>query len=136
MGFIEAKEDELILECLESLAKIFDNVSEEYVSPVLVNLCLRLKPALENVCLSLSFSLSLFLSLSLSALSFVCLMLRDCCSLPTQETEKVRANAFTLFGTLSNFGKGSDAFMEQLHACLPSLLVHSNDESRDVRGVE
>ena len=49
MGFIESKEDELILESLDSLAKIFDNVSEEFVSPVLVNVCLRLKPAFENV---------------------------------------------------------------------------------------
>lgn len=53
-----------------------------------------------------------------------------------QENDKVRANAFTLFGVLHNFGAGNDAFMEQLHLALPSLLVHTNDEVREVRGVE
>ena len=48
---------------------------------------------------------------------------------------KMRAAAFNLFGTLWHFGQKSarDVFYAQIHANLPLLLLHVNDESNDVR---
>jgi hypothetical protein len=48
---------------------------------------------------------------------------------------KMRANAFAAFGILSNFGVGSrlDAFVEQVHATFPRLILHLHDEDLGVR---
>jgi hypothetical protein len=48
---------------------------------------------------------------------------------------KMRAAAFTLFGTLWHFGQKSarDVFYAQIHANLALLLLHVNDESADVK---
>jgi hypothetical protein len=78
---------------------VFDLVDEARVAPVLVNLCNRVRPAMEN------------------------------------QNGKMRAAAFQLFGSLWHFGqKGArDVFFAQIHANLPLLLLHTNDENQDVR---
>ncbi|KAI3447537.1 hypothetical protein Pfo_004202 [Paulownia fortunei] len=48
---------------------------------------------------------------------------------------KIRANAFAAFGALSNYGFGSqhDAFLEQVHAAFPRLVLHLHDDDLGVR---
>ncbi|XP_020263565.1 protein SHOOT GRAVITROPISM 6 isoform X2 [Asparagus officinalis] len=48
---------------------------------------------------------------------------------------KMRSNAFAAYGELSNFGVGSQhqAFVEQVHATLPRLIVHLYDDELSVR---
>uniref|UniRef100_A0A5B6ZUL3 Uncharacterized protein n=1 Tax=Davidia involucrata TaxID=16924 RepID=A0A5B6ZUL3_DAVIN len=48
---------------------------------------------------------------------------------------KMRANAFAAFGALSNYGVGSqrEAFLEQVHATLPRLVLHLHDDDFGVR---
>ncbi|XP_008462510.1 protein SHOOT GRAVITROPISM 6 isoform X1 [Cucumis melo] len=47
----------------------------------------------------------------------------------------IRANAFTAFGVLSNYGVGqqSEAFIEQVHATIPRLVLHVYDDDVSVR---
>ncbi|CAA6662595.1 unnamed protein product [Spirodela intermedia] len=48
---------------------------------------------------------------------------------------KMRSNAFSAFGALSNYGIGAerDAFLEQVHAALPRLILHVHDDDLTVR---
>ncbi|KAG8374197.1 hypothetical protein BUALT_Bualt11G0106000 [Buddleja alternifolia] len=48
---------------------------------------------------------------------------------------KIRANAFAAFGALSSYGVGPqhDAFLEQVHATFPRLVLHLHDDDLDVR---
>jgi len=52
-----------------------------------------------------------------------------------KENEEIRAASFNLFGSLFRFGSGSakDAFYEQLHNNLPSVILHLNDDAESVR---
>ncbi|KAJ4833816.1 Protein SHOOT GRAVITROPISM 6 [Turnera subulata] len=47
----------------------------------------------------------------------------------------MRANAFAAFGAMSNFGVGAlrEIFLEQIHATLPRLVLHLNDDDLIVR---
>ncbi|KAK9289631.1 hypothetical protein L1049_007789 [Liquidambar formosana] len=49
--------------------------------------------------------------------------------------EKMRANAFAAFGSLSNYGVGAqhEPFLEQVHAALPRLVLHLHDDDLSVR---
>ncbi|KAK9124088.1 hypothetical protein Sjap_013690 [Stephania japonica] len=49
--------------------------------------------------------------------------------------EKMRANAFAAFGSLSKYGDGAhrEAFLEQVHVVLPRLILHVHDDDLDVR---
>ncbi|KAM3689336.1 hypothetical protein ACB098_09G040300 [Castanea mollissima] len=48
---------------------------------------------------------------------------------------KMRANAFAAFGALSNYGFGAqhEAFVEQVHATIPRLVLHLHDDGINVR---
>ncbi|XP_020094313.1 protein SHOOT GRAVITROPISM 6 isoform X2 [Ananas comosus] len=48
---------------------------------------------------------------------------------------KLRSNAFAAYGALSNYGVGSQhqAFLEQVHATLPRLILHLHDDDLNVR---
>ncbi|KAG5556798.1 hypothetical protein RHGRI_007155 [Rhododendron griersonianum] len=48
---------------------------------------------------------------------------------------KIRANAFAAFGALSSYGVGvqREAFLEQVHAALPRLVLHLHDDDLIVR---
>ncbi|KAK6126257.1 hypothetical protein DH2020_040002 [Rehmannia glutinosa] len=48
---------------------------------------------------------------------------------------KIRANAFAAFGVLCNYGFGPqrDAFLEQVHAAFPRLVLHLHDDDIGVR---
>ncbi|KAL2487315.1 Protein SHOOT GRAVITROPISM 6 [Abeliophyllum distichum] len=48
---------------------------------------------------------------------------------------KIRANAFAAFGALGRYGVGEqrDAFLEQVHATLPRLVLHLHDDDFGIR---
>ncbi|GAU20350.1 hypothetical protein TSUD_338320 [Trifolium subterraneum] len=48
---------------------------------------------------------------------------------------KMRASSFAVFGALSNYGIGTlrEAFVEQVHAAIPRLVLHLHDEDASVR---
>ncbi|KAG6693496.1 hypothetical protein I3842_09G003400 [Carya illinoinensis] len=48
---------------------------------------------------------------------------------------KMRANAFAAFGALSTYGFGAqrEAFVEQVHAAIPRLVLHLHDDNISVR---
>lgn len=48
---------------------------------------------------------------------------------------KMRSNAYAAYGALSNYGVGSQhqAFLEQVHATLPRLILHLHDDDLSVR---
>ncbi|MQL94832.1 hypothetical protein Taro_027491 [Colocasia esculenta] len=48
---------------------------------------------------------------------------------------KMRSNAFLAYGVLSNYGVGTqhEAFLEQVHATLPRLILHVHDDDVTVR---
>ncbi|XP_043542330.1 maestro heat-like repeat-containing protein family member 1 [Chiloscyllium plagiosum] len=50
------------------------------------------------------------------------------------ESDKLRAAAFSVFGSLARFGDGQPepAFLEHVHASLVSLVLHLNDSSGEV----
>jgi len=50
--------------------------------------------------------------------------------------DEMRSASFTLFGTLSRFGlndQALDAFFEQIHMNMPSVLLHINDTNEEVQ---
>lgn len=98
MSSIDDQNEILALEAMNGLSKVFKIVEESRISPILVNVCHRIKPAFDK------------------------------------ENNEVRTAAFTLFGALHRFGCGSgaDAFYEQIHDNLPSLILHLNDENSNV----
>ncbi|XP_022767234.1 protein SHOOT GRAVITROPISM 6-like isoform X5 [Durio zibethinus] len=57
------------------------------------------------------------------------------CLLMISMNVKMRADSFAAFGALSNYGVGAnkDAFLEQIHATLPRLILHLYDGDLAVR---
>ncbi|XP_045795656.1 protein SHOOT GRAVITROPISM 6 isoform X1 [Trifolium pratense] len=56
-------------------------------------------------------------------------------NLQTSMNAKMRASSFAVFGALSNYGIGAlrEAFVEQVHAAIPRLVLHLHDEDSSVR---
>ncbi|KAF7818681.1 protein SHOOT GRAVITROPISM 6 isoform X1 [Senna tora] len=56
-------------------------------------------------------------------------------NLQTSMNAKMRASSFAAFGVLSNYGIGAqrEAFVEQVHAAVPRLVLHLHDEDISVR---
>ncbi|PSS04621.1 Protein SHOOT GRAVITROPISM like [Actinidia chinensis var. chinensis] len=56
-------------------------------------------------------------------------------NIQTCMNSNIRANAFAAFGALSNYGVGAqrEAFLEQVHAALPRLVLHLHDDDLSVR---
>ncbi|CAI0469322.1 unnamed protein product [Linum tenue] len=56
-------------------------------------------------------------------------------SLQVSMNPKMRANAFAAFGSLSSYGVGGqhEAFLEQIHAAMPRLVLHLHDDDLSVR---
>ncbi|PPS15065.1 hypothetical protein GOBAR_AA05489 [Gossypium barbadense] len=57
------------------------------------------------------------------------------CLLMISMNVKMRADAFAAFGALSNYGiqAHKDAFLEQIHATLPRLILHLHDDELSIR---
>ncbi|XP_020212119.1 protein SHOOT GRAVITROPISM 6 isoform X1 [Cajanus cajan] len=56
-------------------------------------------------------------------------------NLQTSMNARMRASSFAVFGALSNYGIGAlkEAFVEQVHAAVPRLVLHLHDEDFSVR---
>ncbi|XP_061352593.1 protein SHOOT GRAVITROPISM 6 isoform X2 [Gastrolobium bilobum] len=56
-------------------------------------------------------------------------------NLHTSMNAKMRASSFAAFGALSNYGIGAlnEAFVEQVHAAVPRLVLHLHDDDVSVR---
>jgi hypothetical protein len=54
-----------------------------------------------------------------------------------KENDEIRSASFSLFGSLHRFGTGtaSNSFYDQIHFQLPSLVLHMNDDSDNVKQV-
>ncbi|BBN19571.1 maestro heat-like repeat-containing protein family member 1 [Marchantia polymorpha subsp. ruderalis] len=99
VALIEDDEEEVAFAAAQGLSSVLEVVPEENVSPIMLNLCVRLR------------------------------------SLQSRQNLSMRAAAFAALGVLSrfNFGGQQDAFLEQVHSCLPRLIFHVNDEASAVR---
>jgi len=99
MSSIDDRLDDVALESMNGLAKVFKVVDETRIAPVLINICHRIRPAFDN------------------------------------QNEKIRESSASLFAGLARFGEGiaKDAFYEQIHANLPSVVLHINDENEAVQ---
>eukprot|EP01123_Difflugia_compressa_P007444 TRINITY_DN2025_c0_g2_i1.p1 TRINITY_DN2025_c0_g2~~TRINITY_DN2025_c0_g2_i1.p1 ORF type:complete len:585 (+),score=89.40 TRINITY_DN2025_c0_g2_i1:3681-5435(+) len=99
MSSIDDRLDDVALESMNGLAKVFKVVDESRIAPVLINICHRIRPAFDN------------------------------------KNDKIRASSAHLFAGLARFGEGiaKDAFYEQIHSNLPSIVLHINDENEDVQ---
>eukprot|EP00118_Oscarella_pearsei_P020077 m.216363 g.216363 ORF g.216363 m.216363 type:complete len:533 (+) comp39860_c0_seq19:3469-5067(+) len=94
----EDPQDLITLEAMAGLSKIIDEIGESHVRPILINICIRIRPCFEK------------------------------------DKGSVRAAAFTLFGNLRRFGDGPSKapFMEQIHNNFITLLLHMNEDDKDV----
>ena len=110
----EDPEDLITMEAMSGLARIFAQIDEGHVRPILINIALRIRPCFEKV--SLLYYQS---EREREVRLFVWF----------QPTPAVRAAAFTLFGSLSRFGNGPSEgpFLEQIQTNFVSLLVHLNE---------
>jgi len=100
MSSIDDPADDISLEAMNGLAKVFMIVEEERISPVLTNMCHRIRPAFDK------------------------------------PTPAIRAAAANLFESLSRFGTSEtskEAFYEQIHTNLTSIVLHMNDDDPEVR---
>jgi len=98
MSSIDDRSDDVALESMNGLAKVFQVIDETRIAPVLINICHRIRPAFDN------------------------------------PNDRIRTSSAALFASLARFGEGisKDAFYEQVHSNLPSIVLHINDEKEEV----
>lgn len=111
---IDDHNESIAMEAMNGLAKIFSIVEESRISPIIINICNRIRPAYEKV---------IFLIYKYWY---------------GKENEEIRSAAFNLFGSLFRFGQSgsaAEAFYEQLHNTIPAIVLHINDDSNQVRNV-
>jgi hypothetical protein len=102
VALIEDTEEEVALEAVQGLGKVLDFEAEVVPEEIVA-------PLLLNLCVRLR-------------------------SLQGRQKENTRAAAFAALGSLSRYAVGVqlEAFMEQVHATLPRLVLHINDEAPSV----
>ncbi|XP_024369013.1 protein SHOOT GRAVITROPISM 6 isoform X1 [Physcomitrium patens] len=102
VALIEDAEEEVALEAVQGLGKILDFEAEVVPEAIVA-------PMLLNLCVRLR-------------------------SLQGRQKENTRAAAFAALGSLTRYAVGVqlEAFMEQVHATLPRLVLHINDEAPSV----
>jgi hypothetical protein len=95
---LEDSDEGIILESMKSIKQIFAIADDDYVALLLMNLCVRLKPAFEK------------------------------------SNPLIRESSILLYGTLARFCKGSvgDALINNIHAYLPTIIVHLQDDNKEV----
>lgn len=99
VALLEDPDEEVAYTAVEGLISVLEIVPEDAVSPVLLNLCVRLR------------------------------------SLQTRLNSSMRRASFSAMGSLCKFGVGAqhEAFLEQVHASLPRLIFHVQDDELNVR---
>lgn len=119
----EDPEDLITMEAMSGLARIFAQIDEGHVRPILINIALRIRPCFEKVSLVCYLTETEREKMRLTYIN-----------INFQPTPAVRAAAFTLFGSLSRFGNGPSEgpFLEQIQTNFVSLLVHLNEADPSV----
>lgn len=99
VALLEDPDEEVAYTAVEGLISVLEIVPEDAVSPVLLNLCVRLR------------------------------------SLQVRLNSSMRRASFSAMGSLCKFGVGAqhEAFLEQVHASLPRLIFHVQDDELNVR---
>lgn len=123
--------------CLRGLVQIPSHNMLKYATQVLGVIVALLEDPEESVQLTAVQCLLIVLESSPKdavnpLLLNLCVRLRN---LQTSMNVKMRANAFASFGALSNYGVGAqqEAFLDQVHAAFPRLILHVHDDDSDVR---
>ncbi|XP_039059136.1 protein SHOOT GRAVITROPISM 6-like isoform X1 [Hibiscus syriacus] len=123
--------------CLKGLVKIPSAHIDQYTSQVLGVILALLDDLDESVQLTAVSCLLMILESSPNdavepILLKLSIRLRN---LQISINVKMRADAFAAFGALSNYGVQAhkDAFLEQIHATLPRLILHLHDDDLSVR---
>uniref|UniRef100_A0A1D1ZA33 HEAT repeat-containing protein 7A n=3 Tax=Anthurium amnicola TaxID=1678845 RepID=A0A1D1ZA33_9ARAE len=123
--------------CLRGLVQIPDPHMVHYTSQVLGVIVALLEDPDESVQLTSVECLQMVLkSSSKDAVEPVLLNLSvRLRNLQISMNSNMRANAFSAYGILSNYGVGTqhEAFLEQVHATLPRLILHVHDDDLTVR---
>ncbi|KAL6902358.1 hypothetical protein ACP4OV_005234 [Aristida adscensionis] len=123
--------------CLRGLVQIPESHMLKYIQQVLGVILALLEDANESVQLTAVQCLLTVLSVSEqdavdSILINLLIRLRN---LQVSMNTKMRSNAFAAYGALSAYGAGLQraAFLEQIHATLPRLILHLHDDDLSVR---
>ncbi|KAI9086376.1 hypothetical protein K1719_031830 [Acacia pycnantha] len=123
--------------CLRGLVKVPSVNILEYATQVLGVILALLDDSDESVQLTAVSCLLMFLESSPNdavepILLNLALRLRN---LQASMNAKMRASSFAAFGVLSNYGMGAqrEAFLEQVHAAIPHVVLHLHDEDVSVR---
>ncbi|KAJ7528347.1 hypothetical protein O6H91_16G095300 [Diphasiastrum complanatum] len=123
--------------CLKGLIQVPGKNMSNYAAQVLSVVVALIEDPEEEVALTAVQGLPAVLEMVLEdtvapLLLNICVRLR---SLQCRRNNSMRAAAFAALGTLSKFGIGQqqEAFLEQVHTILPSLVFHMNDEALEVR---
>ncbi|KAK3148379.1 hypothetical protein QOZ80_3BG0294260 [Eleusine coracana subsp. coracana] len=123
--------------CLRGLVQIPEGHMRKYIQQVLGVILALLEDANESVELTAVQCLLTVLNLSEQdvvepILISLLIRLRN---LQVSMNMKMRSNAFAAYGALSAYGVDSQrtAFLEQIHATLPRLILHLHDDDLSVR---
>ncbi|VAH97828.1 unnamed protein product [Triticum turgidum subsp. durum] len=123
--------------CLRGLVQIPESHILNYIQQVLGVILALLEDATESVQLTAVQCLLTVLNVSEQdavdpILISLLVRLRN---LQISMNTKMRSNAFAAYGALSAYGAGSQhhAFLEQIHATLPRLILHLHDNDLSVR---
>ncbi|XP_047089443.1 protein SHOOT GRAVITROPISM 6 isoform X2 [Lolium rigidum] len=123
--------------CLRGLVQIPESHMLKYIQQVLGVILALLEDANESVQLTAVQCLLTVLNVSEQdavepILISLLVRLRN---LQISMNTKMRSNAFAAYGALSSYGVGSQhhAFLEQIHATLPRLILHLHDKDLSVR---
>ncbi|CAL9086725.1 unnamed protein product [Musa textilis] len=123
--------------CLRGLVQIPKSHMPNYIAQVLGVIVALLEDPDESVQLTaVQCLLSVLSSSSEEAVDPILINLSvRLRNLQISMNEKMRSNAFAAYGALSNFGMGSQhqAFLEQVHATIPRLILHLHDDDLNVR---
>jgi vesicle coat complex subunit len=123
--------------CLRGLVQIPESHMVKYIQQVLGVILALLEDPTESVQLTAVQCLLTVLNLSEQdavdpILINLLIRLRN---LQVSMNTKMRSNAFAAYGALSAYGVGLQrtAFIEQIHATLPRLILHLHDDDLSVR---
>ncbi|RYR03646.1 hypothetical protein Ahy_B06g082747 isoform A [Arachis hypogaea] len=162
LALLDDSDESVQLTAVSCLLMILESSPDDAVEPILLNLSVRLRNLQSHESLKawkrgsnvripfmmVEFEIHYFRETtdhSLLSSCLVCtslmsgyeaiLLFLDILSSPASMNVKMRANSFAAFGALSSYGIGAlkDAFVEQVHAALPRLVLHLHDEDAGVR---
>ncbi|GFS45715.1 ARM repeat superfamily protein [Actinidia rufa] len=137
LALLDDSDESVQFTAVSCLLMVLESSPHEAVEPILFNLSVRLRNIQAKPSLSPSHLPGALLKDPHATLveatagvpRLVPLITMTCMN------SNIRANAFAAFGALSNYGVGAqrEAFLEQVHAALPRLVLHLHDDDLSVR---